>query len=308
MFFGSRSMSRGMDGTLIFGGWDRSRVNGSWTNFTIGKNYLNNAPCPLQVQIANVELSGANGTHSLFADSGGTVSVTACVDPWQNQFTFTRLMYSRLLAFTNHPNSSEYTSQTYPLEDEALIGNITIKLTNGYTSVIPHYELVSLERGTDAEGKYAVINSSRIMIAAGGDDTTIPILGGVFLAQNYLLLDYEKNLFSLAPAVTGPMDPSSRDVVTICDNHAGHKKNKSAIIGGVIGGVAFLLITILTTFYLLRRRRSRQPAPALAPIPEKKPEEEPQQHPPAELGQGMGEMDAGMRVEAPDHGGALRGG
>ncbi|KAI9786587.1 MAG: hypothetical protein M1839_006136 [Geoglossum umbratile] len=262
MFFGSRSMSRGVDGTLIFGGWDRSRVNGSWTNFTISKNYLNNTPCPLQVQVSNVELSGANGTHSLFADPGGTVSVAACVDPWQNQFSFTQSMYSRFQAFTNHPNNPEYTPQIYPLENEALIGNITIKLTNGYTSVIPHYELVSLERGTDAEGKYAVINSSRIMIAAGGDDIGIPILGGVFLAQNYLLLDYENNAFSLAPAVTGPMDLSLQDVVTIC-NH--RPKDKSAIIGGVIGGIGFLLIIISATFYLLRRRPLRQPPPALAP-------------------------------------------
>ncbi|KAI9867414.1 MAG: hypothetical protein M1813_008972 [Trichoglossum hirsutum] len=257
IFFGSRSQDQSVDGSLVIGGYDRSRVKGSFTNFTIAQ-YLPNASCPLQVQVKDVQLSGSNGSHSLFADSGGTVTMTACIDALQNQFTFTRSMYDRFASLTNHPSSPDFGPQIYPVESEPLIDTVIITLSNGYRSVIPHYEFVSRERGTDAEGKYAVVNTSRLMIAAGGDDTMLPTLGGVFLSQNYLLVDYERNMFGLAPAVTGTKGANSQDVVTLCAP-SGMKSIAGPVAGGVIGGVVLLCVTAFLLFLWRRRLRIREP-------------------------------------------------
>ena len=128
----------------------------------------------------------------------------------QNAFTFTKAMFDEWARLTQHIayDGSNYTAQLYPAAREPLLGSLTIRLTNGYVSVIPHSELVSMERGTDAQGKYAVLNASRIMAAVqtgvGDLGLDVPLLGGVFLSQNYLRTDYDKNTFWLARAETAP--------------------------------------------------------------------------------------------------------
>ncbi|KAK0713232.1 hypothetical protein B0T26DRAFT_716833 [Lasiosphaeria miniovina] len=176
--------------------------------------------CPLQVLLADVVLSNAAGNHSLFGDPDS--KVTACIDTIQNAFAFTPAMFAKWQGLTNWVASPgdggpDFTQQTYPLDREPLMGTLTIRLANGYTSVIPHYELVSNERGSDSQGKYAVVNASRAMAAVQTGDSDLgrdtPVLGGVFLSQNYLRVDYANNSFSLSPRVASPPDD---DIVTTC--------------------------------------------------------------------------------------------
>jgi hypothetical protein len=277
IFMGSRSQSQPIDGHLIIGGYDRSRVKGPFKNFTMNAGNLG-ILCPLQVGIRNIQVTSLNGTSStsLMADVGSIVP--ACIDPLQNEFTLTQAMYTRWASFTQH--SSNFTTPTtindpstnlqlYPMANEPLIGNITITLDNGYTTTIPHYELVSQQRGTDSEGKYAVINSSVLMAAVGTGATDygqdIPLLGGVYLSQNYLTVDYDSGSFGLAPANTAAS--TLMDVVSICSNSSASSTqtsstspdssnssstNVGAIVGGVVGGVLILAIIALIIF--LRRR------------------------------------------------------
>lgn len=194
LFFGSRSQVHPMDGSLTIGGYDARRVRGPWTNFTTATQYIPTS-CPLQVLVANILLNNSQGSHSLMADDRSTVA--ACVDPHQNQFTFTPFMFSRFANLTDHPTdlpsrdnlaSPNLTSQIYPAGHEDLIGNLTIILSNGYTTVIPHYELVTQERGTDEQGKYAVVNDSTIMVAIGpGKPDAPPLLAG-FISRRTIFL------------------------------------------------------------------------------------------------------------------------
>jgi hypothetical protein len=130
-------------------------------------------------------------------------------------------MYEQWAQLTNHIvfDGSNYTDQTYPADREPLIGTLTVKLDNGYTSVIPHYELLSYERGTDSQGKYTVLNASRVMSAVesgeGDLGVNVPLLGGVFLSQNYLRIDYGQGKFWLAKAITTSSTPSN--IKTTCE-------------------------------------------------------------------------------------------
>jgi hypothetical protein len=276
LFFGSRSQTRAVDGNLTIGGYDKARVGGAWTNLTTQADHFNNS-CPLQVVVKDIRLNNIHGSFSLIADSEATVP--ACVDPLLNRFTFTETMYDLFANLTDHPakraeaGGSNFTRRTYPLENEPLIGSVTVELANGYTTTIPHYEFVSQERGADAEGKFAVTNASRIMVAAGipsGDSGGI-VLGGVYLSQNYLLVDYANRMFHLAPAVTGTLGDQDHDIVKVCGGAAldgtdhpsgsgGAESTTRAIVGGVLGGLIALAAALGLIAYVRGRRHKAQEA------------------------------------------------
>ena len=289
LFFGSRSQTKGVDGDLIIGGVDRARLAGPWSNFATQAHYID-AQCPLQVLVKDIRLNNDRGSFSLFADSDATV--IACIDPLQNQFTLTETMYNIFASLTEHANDpgieggSDFTEQTYPLSAAPLLGNITVELSNGYTTHVPSYEFVSQERGTDLEGKYAVVNESRLMVAAGTTGTStldgvqIPILGGVYLSQNYLMVDYDSGIFRLAPAVLGEMPDQAHDIVQLCggievdqsssssSTGKGSNSHAGAIAGGVIGGVAILAIAAVMIWYLKKKKKKQKREPALQPMAE----------------------------------------
>ena len=145
---------------------------------------------------------------------------------------------------------------TYPLSQDALLGDLTIELSNGFTTNVPHYEMVSQVRRPNKEGTYVVTDPTQLQLAVGVNDTNqtsgSPSLGGIFLSQVYLMVDYESGTFSLAPAVVG--DPvRSRDVITIGCNatsnstpsstsNASSAGSSSTIIGFA---VAFALTAVI---------------------------------------------------------------
>ena len=222
-------------------------------------------PCPLQVRIKGVLLNQPNGTSiSISGDVRGTVA--ACIDPLQNQFTFSEAMYNKWAVATQHNSSFPYSDQTYPPDKAPFIGSLTITLDNNYRTEIPNYELLSRERGSDPLGRYSIV-SDRLMAAVGKGPTDfgpdIPILGGVFLSQNYLTVDYANNVFALAPAVIGPMDQNPLSAIrTVCSpdtaSHQKNKRNLKWIAGPVVGGiVGIALVCVLVVLY--KRRNARKP-------------------------------------------------
>lgn len=247
IFFGSRSQLRGVDGSITIGGYDRARVSGEWTNFSMETQYLL-TPCPLQVLIKDIRLDNVEGSFSLLENYHS--AVPACVDPWQNVFTLSKSMYRRFVNLTDAPPTTNKTQIVWPASAEPLLGNLTVTLSNGYTTVVPHHELVSQERGTNAQGAYDVVNASAISVSISVDNDPntelTPILGGVYLSANYLLVDYANRKFSLAPAVVGPPIDGAQDIVTICSNPPvpptpSNGSNKTVTIVGSVLGVVVLL-------------------------------------------------------------------
>lgn len=106
-----------------------------------------------------------------------------------------------------------------------------------------------------------------------GVDPKLPFLGGPFLSQVYLVVDYETGVFSLAPINRGAASTSSGMVTLGCDNKnpsspdgsdeeppIKKKSNLGPIIGGVVGGI--VLIALLAAIVIFRRRRRAPVAPA----------------------------------------------
>ncbi|GKT58437.1 aspartic-type endopeptidase [Colletotrichum tofieldiae] len=262
MDYGSTSELYPRDGQLIIGGYNEARFNDSKvTKFPLwGANAP--VPCPLQVTVSDIILTNKDGDHSLFSPG---VRVAACIDPVQNSFTFTPAMFDKFQKLGNHTESDgkAFNGSEFPTNREPLLGSLTIKLSNGYTSVIPHYELVSHVRGTDSRGKYAVLNNTRISttVSSGLSDLgdNIPILGGVFLSQNYLHVDYNAGNFWLSPQVANGTLP---DHITAACNGTSSTTTSTSALGLKVGvpvaiGVAVVFFIGLW-FWLKNRKRNPQ--------------------------------------------------
>ena len=181
--------------------------------------------------------------------------------------TFTNNMYNIWAAATNHPPNLD--QQLYPLTSASLLGSLTITLDNGYMTNIPQYELVSQQRGTDLQGKYSVLNESMLMTAIATTETEelIPTLGGVFLSQNYLFVDYDSNVFGLSPVNMRDDFNSIPKVMKVCtpaqmsnETTQGNVSSRQhisggAIAGAVIGSITGLLAIVAGSGWLYRKRR-----------------------------------------------------
>ncbi|KAF9877081.1 aspartic-type endopeptidase [Colletotrichum karsti] len=264
--YGSTSELYPRDGQLVFGGVNEARFNETLkTEFSMWGAGAP-VPCPLQVLIADITLTNEDGEHSLFTDVGTRVS--ACIDTVQNDFTFTPNMFSRFQNFTNHTttfNGTTFNQQTYPSSLESMIGTLTIKLTNGYTTVIPHYELVSHQRGTDSRGRYAVTNNTHIQatVSSGMSDlgNNVPILGGVYLSQNYLHVDYDAGKFWLSPQVANGTLPDH--ISSTCNGTSTSSSGGTAMgvkVGVPVAIGAALIFFVALWFWVKNRKRRSDPA------------------------------------------------
>ena len=275
LYYGSRSQSEGVDGELIVGGFDRSRVAGPWSNYTMSDQFLGPSVCPLQVLIRDITLNNANGSFPLLGDSRSMIP--ACVDPLQNLFIFTPAMFNRYMALTNWANTTGgVPAPTYPASADGLLGDLTISLSNGFTINIPKRELVSQVRGPDAKGTFAVVDAERRQLAVSTNGAARPpTMGGVFFSQVYMLIDYENRILSLAPAVVGKQTKSPRDIETICNtspspspdsNHGPSGNIVGPAVGAALGGSALAAAAVVAAFLI--RKRSRRANSRVARGPE----------------------------------------
>lgn len=109
-------------------------------------------------------------------------------------------------------------------------------------------------------------------------DPKLPFLGGPFLSQVYLVVDYETGIFSLAP-----IDRSStgtKGLVTLgCDKRSVplppttitplvpiRRSKVGPIVGGVVGGVVLLAVIAGLILFCRRRRRNNAGASTEAEI------------------------------------------
>lgn len=253
----------------MVGGYDTSRFAGNLTTFPIGN--WTQQPCPLQVTVTQVWYSTPNDTTRNNLFDGNTNSMIACVEPFQQRFTFLPSMVKKFAYWTRYNISNPGLAFPVNLRPN---GTLEIRLDNGYRTIIPNDHLFTPKRGSDENGHYVVTNSSIIETgivynAEDNDADVRPILGGLFLNFNYLVVDYDNNIFQMAPSI---IQGSSANITAVCTptttavgpdavssqtnaSRANGSSRAAAIGGGTAGAVAGLAIIGILCYFLIRKRR-----------------------------------------------------
>jgi hypothetical protein len=257
---------------LVVGGYDRARVDpaSNFTSFPIGEWSLERA-CPLQVTVTNLTYQDL----PLIPD--GSDGLIACIEPSTQRFVFPPAIAQAFGVYTGQ-NETAYPGKMHYNVSSRPMGDLVVTLAGGYQSTIPNKELFAPLRGSDRNGRYAITNDSTLeafvsdtrAMDPGDVDST---LGGLFLTFNYLLVDYAKSDFQLAPAVAADAKDVSPDPTAICTPTSTtavsptptpkvKSTNTGAIAGGVVGGVAGLALFGAIGFLLVRRKRRTKNPPA----------------------------------------------
>ncbi|KAK4895671.1 hypothetical protein LTR27_006152 [Elasticomyces elasticus] len=256
---GSRSLAP-VDGLMVVGGYDTSRVAGNFTTFSVSEA-SSRLPCPLQVNVTGLTFAG----WSLLDESD---TMTACVEPYKQKFVFTPAIANSFAQITGQ--NSTAIKQYQP----------SARGAGGGTQRWLHHN--DLKLGTLRYGRYAITNAS--VIEAGISDnrdedasTQTPTLGGLYLTFNYLIIDYENDEFRTAPAVASSQDTGA-SLETLCTPTPiplapppasptpapKHSTNTGAIVGGVVAGVVVLTVAAVALFLYRRRLHKRRQQPPIA--------------------------------------------
>jgi hypothetical protein len=262
------------------GGYDSARINSSasFTSFPVGQWSLKRA-CPLQVSIRNLTFA------NLPLMNPGDAEIPACIEPSTQRFVFSPAVALNFAQYTGQnstlfPKTMRYEASKRPA------GDLQITLSTGYQTTIPNEELFAPLRGSDKNGRYTIINDTVVEAFVADNREANPAdvesaLGGMFLTFNYLMVDYAKGEFNLAPAITTQSSTIQSNLTTICTPAAQNTPpattssasveaskgtvSKGAIAGGVVGGVGGLAIIAGLGFLLFRRRKKAQKVNAAPP-------------------------------------------
>jgi hypothetical protein len=291
LWTGSRSIENPVDGLLVIGGYDTARVDGDFTTFGTSLK------CPTCVLVTNITYNSVSGSSSLFSNSSETLEVA--LEPFERSLELPQDIFDNFAHISQGTWNDSLGALTYPRANPP-DGNLTITLLNGYTTVIPASELFSISRLYDSSGVYSIFDPDSMIAEVDNytDPQYVPSWGIPFLTMNYMVMDYEKDTFQMAPAIRtdlssegGPLikalctgvvssptsspthTPTAQPTAPTSVAPIARHNHIGAIVGGVVGGVAGLaLIAIVILFILSRRKKepaARGRAIAQEHIPEK---------------------------------------
>ncbi|EXJ83737.1 hypothetical protein A1O1_07363 [Capronia coronata CBS 617.96] len=266
LWTGSRSVSSPVDGALVIGGYDTTRVNGELTTFNARET------CEMCVVVTELSWESDSGSQNLFSNSSESLQIN--LQPSE------RYIYVPQNVFDNLQTATEGVYVDPYLAYASLpTGNLSVTLQNGYKTTIPAEELFMYPRGYDDDGKYEVLdNSYMISMVLNTTNTGYVLDWGIpYLTMNYIIGDYKREQFKMAPAIRtdfsnqgggyamkASCDPTTAPTAPPTPKPSSHHKsnNTGAIVGGVVGGVLGVLLIAGGVAVLFYRRRRRNRAAA----------------------------------------------
>ncbi|OCL13173.1 acid protease [Glonium stellatum] len=251
--------NEGVLGNLVFGGYDQSR-------FTSGVQI----PMPSTINsslIVGVESIIINRDEDFnpAVFSSTTEGFLALIDStfpylWLPQSVCDSL--ASIFQLTYDLNTSLYTvndtSHAYNLKQNA---NITFKIGNTASSSDDFTDIVLPYAAFDLQASYPIYNNATRYFPIKRSSPGYYVLGRTFLQEAYLVVDYERNNFTVAPANFSDPMPNPH-VVTIhsvkySPPQPKHPGLSIAIIVGVAVGATIFVAISLVTFLLWRRHRKQ---------------------------------------------------
>lgn len=291
MFFGwiGANPNTQLDGTLVFGGYDRAKVSGP--AYTQPLSADTRCSSQMLITIDDIVLHFPNGTDASIVAKTSNGSFPACIVPdFPVLMTLATNPYFSLFQEYTKTSISErslgqqYYSVLYNDGDEPYRGDLSINVRGGPSIRVPNSQLVLPERYiSDATGELlANYSRSNLVInplqEINGHD--LSLLGRQFLSSAYVMVNQDKEEFTLWSAnPTGiqdlvAIDGAGDEVTEFCaeptesslppsrtpDPSTSGKQSETlstgAIAGIAVGGVAGFLIIIGGLLWWHRRRKA----------------------------------------------------
>lgn len=278
----------------MIGGFDEARVTEALVNFPINLGWgappvysdtLVTAACPLSINITSVSYETGNMSFSLFRDP--QVPLTACLDSFYNYIELPQNTWNMFAKVSGGTYNSTWQALTYSRTDPPT-GSMRVTLDNNYVTTIPADELFVKPRHWNVEGQYTTL-SDWPLLAEVRNSSSYPSwslgFGVPFMTMNYLIVDYERNQFQMAPAnrtnflnndraqqPTAICRPRTNESATSTASHpvvstkpstihtaspspssTASKSEADAIAGGITGVFLGVALIALLGFLILRR-------------------------------------------------------
>jgi hypothetical protein len=263
LWTGSRSIRNPIDGLLTIGGYDRARVQGDLSTFQMFDD------CPTCVVISEMTYDYPGGSSSLFPNSSETFDVS--LEPFERGIQVPQDVFESFARASNGMWDSSLGLLTYSAANPPS-GNISVTLSNGYTTIIPSEELFVMPRLYSEEGVYSISNDT-IIISELANYTApgyVASWGIPYLTMNYMVVDYDEGSFKMAPAFRESFGEDGGSVIeNLCTPGISTTPSPSpapsvikhtptgAIAGGVVGGVGGLALIAGLLYFVFFRKRKR---------------------------------------------------
>jgi hypothetical protein len=238
-------------GSLVLGGFDQSRAERPRTSYPITST---NNTLSLAVQSILVNIDG-NSLSATLDTNNFAHTFTASIDSTLPYLWLPRPVCDRLqqifdLVYDNNTDMYLINSTSKQIKS-----NATLDFKLGASQTSNHYSVISLPYSAfNLNASWPIYENSTSYFPIRRAPGNMFILGRTFLQEAYLTVDYSRNNFSLAQA---KFSSDRQDIVAIKKVSASnaHGLATGALIGIIIGAVAFLFITIILVLWFLRRRK-----------------------------------------------------
>lgn len=135
----------------MIGGYDTARVDGEFTTFQSFQN------CYTCTQAVELNYTWSGGSTSLFSNTSEVLQVS--FDPFERSLPMPQDIFENFMSASGGYYDPSQGLIAYPRANPPL-GNLSITLQNGYSTVIPASELFIPPRTYDVNGEYSISNDS----------------------------------------------------------------------------------------------------------------------------------------------------
>lgn len=248
----------GVTGSLVLGGYDRSRRSDNTLQLSSEIN--------LFVGVQGISSTLSNGTTTILLETGILAAIDSNVpELWLPPEICDK--FASAFALTYHPESDRYlqTDTTRQLlKDHGSILSLTLGLS------VAGGQTISIEMplpAFDHQATYPIFASptNYFPLRRAANDSMIT-LGRTFLQETYISADWERDVFNISQAVFSASMPKPDLVAiepleerTLVLTSEGSRKLSSGLLGGIIGGAIafFLLLGGLGWWCCSRRRKAK---------------------------------------------------
>lgn len=256
---GAKYRLKSVFGSLVLGGYDSTRFtpNANDLSFTFSTD-------PSKLLTVGVESIMATntlqGTYSLSSGSHFSVVDSTVSQLWLPTDICTQ--FEQAFGLTYDPYTELYlVNDTIHANLTTLNPTVTIKLVNSLGDAATKYTNIELPYAAfDLEASYPYYNNAtRYFPIRRATNDSQYVLGRTLLQEAYLIVDYERANFTIAPA-TWPDPLPAANLVTIKPLGAGETNESSSLSAGAIAGIVIGIVVVMAllgaaAFFLWRKRR-----------------------------------------------------